>query len=112
MWPHAEYRVTKHPVTRRPYLKREVIGGFSQLPFRLAWAITVHKSQGLTLERAHLHLGRGMFANGQLYTALSRCRLRGDLSLGRALRLSDALVDPKVRRFYEELARVQEFVVA
>lgn len=112
MWPHEKYTVTSHPVSKRPYLKREVIGGFSQLPFRSAWAITVHKSQGLTLESAHLHLGRGMFANGQLYTALSRCRLRGDLSLGRALRLSDVLVDPKVRRFYEELARNQGLAAA
>lgn len=55
-------------------MKKEVIGTFSQFPIRLAWAITVHKSQGMTFDKLHIDLSRGMFASGQLYVALSRVR--------------------------------------
>jgi len=54
-------------------LKSEVIGSFTQFPLMLAWAVTIHKSQGKTFERVIIDLGRGTFAHGQLYVALSRC---------------------------------------
>ncbi|MGE0767437.1 MAG: ATP-dependent RecD-like DNA helicase [Hyphomicrobiaceae bacterium] len=73
-----------------------VAGTFKQLPLRLAWALTIHKSQGLTLDKVYIDLGRGTFAHGQTYVALSRCRSLEGLSLARPLRPADVLFDQSV----------------
>ena len=65
--------------------KKEVVGTFTQYPLRLAWAITVHKSQGLTFEKLYIDLRHGMFASGQLYVALSRVRSLDGLFLSRGV---------------------------
>ena len=70
-----------------------VAGTFTQFPVRLAWALTIHKSQGLTLDRAYIDLGRGTFAHGQAYVALSRCRTMEGLALARPLKPHDILFD-------------------
>jgi ATP-dependent DNA helicase PIF1 len=70
-----------------------VAGTFTQFPLRLAWALTIHKSQGLTLDKVYIDLGRGTFAHGQAYVALSRCRTLEGLALARPLRPSDILFD-------------------
>jgi ATP-dependent exoDNAse (exonuclease V) alpha subunit len=83
-----------------------VAGTFKQFPLRLAWALTIHKSQGLTLDKVYIDLGRGTFAHGQAYVALSRCRTLEGLALARPLRPSDILFDPAVmgyRRLFEPL---------
>ena len=84
-------------------IERIVVGKYTQLPAVLAWAITIHRSQGLTLERVHIDLGKGAFETGQTYVALSRCRSLKTLTLARPIRSDDILVDPEAVAFYREI---------
>jgi len=79
----------------------EVISSFKQFPIKLGWAVTIHKSQGLTLESCSVDLGSGAFATGQAYVALSRCKNLNSLHLQRELKVSDALVDPDIIDFHK-----------
>lgn len=74
-----------------------------QLPLMLAWSVTIHKSQGKTIERVHIDLGAGAFETGQTYVALSRCRSLSALTLSRPLTEADILVDAESREFYRKL---------
>ena len=89
------------PVVRAGSLEHEVTGTFAQLPMKLAWAITIHKSQGQTLDRVIVDLTGGTFANGQLYVALSRCTSLEGLVLKRDVLPRDLKTDVLVRRFLE-----------
>lgn len=80
-------------------LRRRIVGRYIQIPLALAWSATVHKSQGLTLDRLHVDLGRGAFAPGQLYVALSRVRSEQGLTLARAVVEEDLIVDDRVLAF-------------
>ena len=86
-------------------LTREIVAEFTQFPLRLAWAVTIHKSQGKTYERAVIDLGSGAFAPGQTYVALSRLTSLDGLYLSRPLRPSDIRVDPDVQRFMASVGR-------
>ena len=83
-------------------IEAEVVGTFEQYPLRLAWAITIHKSQGKTFDRVIIDLGRGAFEHGQTYVALSRCRTLDGIILQARLRPQDILVDDRVVEFYEQ----------
>ncbi len=72
----------------------QVAGTFKQLPLRLAWALTIHKAQGLTLNHVYIDMGRGAFAHGQAYVALSRCRTLEGLAMARPLMPRDVIFDP------------------
>ena len=105
-WPVYGYRKTRDLVSFGA--RREVaehiefcrVGSYSQLPLRLAWAITVHKSQGQTYEEVNIAPGR-FFAPGQLYVALSRCKTESGLHITGTLRPSDMHVDPEVMFFLQ-----------
>lgn len=95
--PHT-WEITR-PVARGGRLEHEVVGTFRQLPMKLAWAITIHKSQGQTLDRVVVDLTGGTFANGQLYVALSRCTSLEGLVLRRPVLPRDLKTDARIRRF-------------
>ena len=78
-----------------------VAGTFKQFPLRLAWALTIHKAQGLTLDNVYIDLGRGTFAHGQAYVALSRCKSLEGLTLARRLEPRDILFDPSAMGYRE-----------
>ena len=82
-------------------IREEVEGTFMQYPLRLAWAITVHKSQGLTFDHAVLDINDA-FAHGQVYVALSRCRTLEGLVLSRPLQVASLLKDEQVDAFIQK----------
>lgn len=77
----------------------ETMGTFKQYPLKPAWAITIHKSQGKTFDHVAIDLGRGTFAPGQLYVALSRCRSLEGITLQREIREKDIWIDWRVVKF-------------
>lgn len=81
-------------------LEPKVKGFFKQYPLKLAWAITIHKSQGLTFDNIYLDIGRGAFAPGQTYVALSRCRSLSGVHLKKDICVKDILCDPRVKQFF------------
>jgi len=101
-WEILKYRVDeKNPIK----FKTETIGTFTQLPLKLAWAITIHKSQGKTFENVVIDLGKGAFDYGQTYVALSRCKTLDGIVLQRPLRPRDIFVDERINSFYASLKR-------
>jgi ATP-dependent exoDNAse (exonuclease V) alpha subunit len=92
-----KYRYSYSPTTKK--LTKDVVAEFTQFPLRLAWAVTIHKSQGKTYESAIVDLGARAFSPGQTYVALSRLTSLDGLYLTRPLRPSDIMVDPDVERF-------------
>jgi ATP-dependent exoDNAse (exonuclease V) alpha subunit len=84
-------------------LLSKVIGTYSQYPVKLAWAITINKSQGKTFEKIMIDLGKGAFAHGQTYVALSRCKTLNGIKLKRPIKRKDIILDDKVIKFIEKM---------
>jgi ATP-dependent exoDNAse (exonuclease V) alpha subunit len=85
-----------------------VLGAYSPIPLILGWSTTIHKAQGLTLEDVRIDIGRGAFASGQAYVALSRARTLEGLSLARPLGPADFFVDPAIIEHEREIGRLAE----
>ena len=96
LWENMRYTFNE----KEQKIEEELLGTFKQFPLRLAWAITVHKSQGLTFRQVKIDFsGGGAFAGGQTYVALSRCMSLQGLTLEEPLRRSDIFVRPEVVQF-------------
>jgi hypothetical protein len=80
-------------------MESEVVGTFTQYPLNLAWAITIHKSQGMTFDRMHFDLSRGIFAEGQAYVAISRMRSLEGLTLSNPIMPHHIIQNPEIKAF-------------
>jgi len=97
-WDIFHYRYNR----RKKMIETEIVGTFSQFPMRLAWAVTIHKSQGKTFDNVTIDLSKRFFAPGQLYVALSRCTRLSGISLTRAVTKKDIILDRRILRFLSD----------
>jgi len=103
--PVAEWEIIRYKSSAGGAIETESIGSFRQYPLKLAWAITIHKSQGKTFDRVLIDLGGGAFEHGQLYVALSRCRTLEGIVLRQPVRPRDVITDERVVGFYSSRFR-------
>lgn len=105
MWENTTYQYS--PETNR--IVQKVIGKFIQYPLKLAWAITIHKSQGLTFDRAIIDFGEGAFASGQAYVALSRVKTLKGLYLKQKIKAEDIFLNDEIKQFALEFKNYDPF---
>ncbi|MBU6343247.1 MAG: ATP-binding domain-containing protein, partial [Bacteroidetes bacterium] len=103
--PKNDWEILRYRATATGEIETETIGSFQQFPLKLAWAITIHKSQGKTFDKVVLDLGGGAFEHGQLYVALSRCRTLEGIILRQPIRNQDIITDERIVNFYERAFR-------
>ena len=96
-WRNIRYKYNEE----KKQIEEEELGTFTQYPVRLAWAITVHKSQGLTFSRVVIDFTGGVFAGGQAYVALSRCTSLEGIQLKKPISRADVFVRPEIVSFSE-----------
>jgi len=80
----------------------ETTGKLVQFPLKLAWALTIHKSQGQTFEKVFIDMNTGAFAHGQTYVALSRCRTLNGIILKKPISINDVIIDKVVADFFKK----------
>ena len=97
-WENIRY--TYDPVTHQ--VEEKVLGKLIQYPLRLAWAVTIHKSQGMTFDHINLDFSRSPFAHGQTYVALSRSRSMNGISLTHEIWPNDVIVDEEIFNFLKK----------
>ena len=95
VWSNVKYEFDEKENT----VTEKVLGTFVQFPLRLAWALTIHKSQGLTFNNVVIDIGQGAFSGGQSYVALSRCSSLAGIRLTAMFRQSDFFVNPAIVEF-------------
>ncbi len=107
-----KYEFVKDPKAKK--ISRKLIGVFQQIPLRLAYALTIHKAQGLTLDKVYIDFDYGMFAHGQAYVAFSRARTLDGLRLSRPLRQRDLVLDRNAYAFgaLEKLEETEDYLLA
>jgi ATP-dependent DNA helicase PIF1 len=101
----SEWEILRYKADISGNIEAEAIGSFVQYPLKLAWAITIHKSQGKTFDKVLLDLGGGAFEHGQLYVALSRCRTLEGIVLRQPIRESDIITDERIVEYYNRAFR-------
>ena len=97
-WEILRYKIDEKNANE---IQTEVMGSFKQYPLRLAWAVTIHKSQGKTFDKIIIDMGKGAFENGQTYVALSRCRTLEGIVLKNKITPKDVMADERIVDFYE-----------
>lgn len=102
-WRNIRYRYNE----KKKIIEEEELGVFVQYPIRLAWAITIHKSQGLTFSRVVVDFSGGVFAGGQAYVALSRCTSLDGIQLKKTISRGDIFVRPEISAFAERFNNEQ-----
>ncbi len=101
----TSWETIRYVINEKGELAAETTGSFKQYPLKLAWAMTIHKSQGKTFDHIIIDLAGGAFEHGQTYVALSRCRTLQGIKLKNKLLPRDIILDPRVVDFFENKMR-------
>jgi tetratricopeptide (TPR) repeat protein len=110
IWENIKYQYNKE----KKKIEQEIVGTFKQYPLKLAWAITIHKSQGLTFDKVVVDFGSGTFASGQAYVALSRATNFEGLFLKQKLNSTDIYIDDEIKEFaktFNDQTRINESLI-
>jgi ATP-dependent DNA helicase PIF1 len=99
-WNHIRYNADENEK-----ITAETVGTYAQVPLKLAWAVTIHKSQGKTFDKVIIDLTGGAFEHGQLYVALSRCRTIEGVVLRKPVQYRDVITDERIVDFYNTIGR-------